>query len=84
MAIRIKNENAEFGVGDTISVSQRVVEGGKERIQEFEGLVISIKGRGEGKTFTVRRIGVQKVGIERIFPLNSSVIDIIVLPSQQS
>ena len=84
MAIRIKKENIEFGVGDTISVTQRVIEGGKERLQEFEGLVISIKGRGEGKTFTVRRIGVQKVGIERIFPLKSSLIEKVVVVKEGS
>jgi len=79
MAIRIKKDNAEFGVGDTVAVSQKVVESGKERLQEFEGLVISIKGRDKGKTFTVRRIGVQKIGIERIFPLDSSVIEKVVV-----
>ena len=84
MAIRTKKENIEFGVGDFIVVSHKVIEGGKERIQKFEGLVISIKRRGEGKTFTLRRIGVQKIGIERIFPLSSTLIDNIAVSKKGS
>lgn len=84
MAIRTKKENMEFGVGDTIVVNHKVFEGGKQRLQKFEGLVISIKGRGDGKTFTVRRIGVQKIGIERIFPLKSTVIESIVVVKEGS
>ncbi|MFC1710030.1 50S ribosomal protein L19 [Patescibacteria group bacterium] len=84
MAVNAKKDNIEFGVGDTIQVTQKVVEGGKERLQTFEGIVIGIKGRGESKTFTVRRIGVQKIGIERIFPLSSPVIENIVVVKEGS
>lgn len=65
----------EFGVGDTVRVYTEVKEGEKTRQQAFEGMVIKIRGREENKTFTVRRIGTQQIGIERIFPLNSPVID---------
>ncbi len=59
-----------FEVGDTVRVHYRIVESGKERIQAYEGLVISINNKSYGKTFTVRRISYD-VGVERIFPLHS-------------
>ena len=59
-----------FHAGDTVSVHVRVVEGDKERIQLFQGVVISIRGSGQSKTFTVRKIS-NGVGVERIFPINS-------------
>ena len=74
MAIFVKFNKTKFGVGDKISVHQKIKEGEKSRIQAFEGIVIAIKNRGENKTITVRRIGEQKVGIERIFPLSSPTI----------
>jgi large subunit ribosomal protein L19 len=75
MAITATHKDTSFGVGDKVKVLQRIKEGEKERTQSFEGMVIGIKGRGNGKTFTVRRIGVQNVGIERIFPLGSPHIE---------
>jgi large subunit ribosomal protein L19 len=60
----------KFAIGDTVSVQVRIVEGGKERIQPFIGVVIGRRGRGMGETFTVRRI-VNNEGVERIFPLHS-------------
>ena len=75
MALTAKHKDTSFGVGDKIKVLQRIKEGEKERTQTFEGMVIGIKGRGNGKTFTVRRIGVQNIGIERIFPLKSPHIE---------
>ncbi|QQS38490.1 50S ribosomal protein L19 [Candidatus Woesebacteria bacterium] len=74
MALYATHNNTKFGVGDTIRVSQKIKEGDKTRIQVFEGMVIKIKGRDVGKTFTVRRIGSQRVGIERIYPLFSPII----------
>jgi large subunit ribosomal protein L19 len=65
-----KNELPVFNSGDHIRVHVRVVEGDKERIQPFEGDVISIRGNGASKTFTVRKIS-SGVGVERIFPYNS-------------
>lgn len=73
-------EITEFNVGDTIRVHYKITEGNESRIQPYEGIVISKKGEGMSKTFTVRRIGEQNVGVERIFPLfspNISKIDII-------
>ena len=60
----------EFNVGDTVKVHTRVKEGGKERTQVFQGIVIGRRGRGLNATFTVRRISYGQ-GVERIFPVNS-------------
>jgi large subunit ribosomal protein L19 len=65
-----KSEASNFGVGDSIRVHTRVVEGDKERIQVFAGIVIGRKGRGLNETFTVRRISYGE-GVERVFPLHS-------------
>ena len=59
-----------FKAGDNVVVSYRIVEGNKERVQEFRGDVIQIKGEGKTKTFTVRTIS-NGVGVERIFPIGS-------------
>jgi len=67
---QIKNDLPEFRGGDHIKVHVRVIEGNKERIQAFEGDVISIRGAGINRTFTVRKIS-SGVGVERIFRLNS-------------
>ncbi|WP_187647876.1 50S ribosomal protein L19 [Nitrosophilus labii] len=64
----------EFKAGDTVRVSVEIKEGNKTRIQDFEGVCISIKGEGTGRTFTVRKIGANNVGVERIFPLYSDSI----------
>ena len=69
-----KNKVSDFKAGDTITVSYKIKEGDKERIQEFSGVVIQRKGTGRSKTFTVRKIS-NGVGVERIFPLNSPFID---------
>lgn len=68
-----------IGVGDKVKVIQKIVEAGKERRQIFLGTIIQIKGDFENKTVTVRRIGANLIGIEKIFPLNNpSIEDIIV------
>lgn len=69
----MRSDIPEFFPGDTISVSVRVVEGEKERIQEFQGIVIAIRGSGMRKTFTIRKIS-NGVGVERIFPYNSPTV----------
>jgi large subunit ribosomal protein L19 len=66
----VNRELANFTIGDTVEVHQRLLEGTKERIQKFEGVVISRKGEGLREMFTVRRI-VQGEGVERVFPLHS-------------
>lgn len=85
MSIITSHNESNFGVGDVVRVHMKVTEGpsnasasdgqGKSRIQVFEGTVIGIKGRDTGKSFTVRRIGAQKIGIEMIFPLLSPTVD---------
>lgn len=67
-------EIPQFRAGDTVRVSVEIKEGNKTRIQDFEGVCISIRGEGIGKTFTVRKIGANSVGVERIFPLYSDSI----------
>ena len=65
----------DFRAGDTVRVAVRIKEGDKERVQNFEGVCISIRGEGTGKTFNVRKIGANNVGVERIFPLYSDSIE---------
>lgn len=62
-----------FKSGDTVSVHYKIIEGNKERIQIFRGVVIQVKGTGITKTFTVRKMS-GNVGVERIFPVNSPYI----------
>ena len=64
-----------FGIGDKIKVVQKIKEGEKERSSTFEGIVIAARGQGENRMFTVRKIGAQQVGIERIFPLASPFLE---------
>jgi large subunit ribosomal protein L19 len=78
---QIKNDLPQFRGGDHIKVHVRVIEGNKERIQAFEGDVISIRGAGINRTFTVRKIS-SGVGVERIFRLNSPKIAKIELLKQ--
>jgi large subunit ribosomal protein L19 len=69
-AMQMKTDIPEFRSGDTINVHVRVVEGDKERIQQFQGVVISRRGSGLRETITVRKIS-DGVGVERIFPIHS-------------
>jgi len=71
---QLKSKVPVFTPGDTVRVHLKVVEGGRERIQAFEGVVIARKSGGPRETFTVRRIS-HGVGVERIFPLHSPRID---------
>ncbi len=71
---QFRKDEAEFGVGDSVRVHTKVVEGDKERIQIFAGVVIGKRGRGLNETFTVRRISYGE-GVERIFPLHSPRVD---------
>jgi large subunit ribosomal protein L19 len=64
-----------FRPGDSVKVHYKIMEGNKTRIQPFEGIVIATKGAGVSKTFTVRKIGADMVGIERIFPFASPNIE---------
>ncbi|HLT95970.1 MAG TPA: 50S ribosomal protein L19 [Acidimicrobiia bacterium] len=71
---QLRDDIPDFRAGDTVKVHVRVVEGGRERIQVFEGVVIARDGGGARATFTVRKISFG-VGVERVFPLHSPIID---------
>ncbi len=70
-----------FRPGDTVSVAVRVIEGDKERTQNFQGIVIARRGQGMGATFRVRKIS-NGVGVERVFPVNSPIIQGITVVSE--
>jgi len=69
-ATQVRDDVPEFEAGDTVNVHVRVIEGEKERIQQYQGIVIALKGSGARRTFTVRKVS-NGVGVERIFPLHS-------------
>ena len=71
---QLKNEVPNFGPGDTVKVHVRIVEGKRERVQVFEGVVIKWQGGGNRETFTVRKISFN-VGVERTFPVHSPKIE---------
>jgi len=75
---QFRKEPAVFAVGDTVKVHTRVVEGEKERIQVFSGIVIGRRGRGLNSTFTVRRISYGE-GVERVFPVHSPRVEKVVV-----
>ena len=73
-AEQFRKTPANFNVGDSVKVHTKVVEGDKERIQVFSGVVIGRRGRGLNETFTVRRISYGE-GVERVFPTHSPRVD---------
>ena len=64
-------EIPQFRAGDTLRLGVEIKEGNKTRVQNFEGVVIALRGEGTSNTFTIRKIGANNVGVERIFPLYS-------------
>ena len=80
---QFRKDAADFGVGDTVRVHTKVVEGEKERIQVFSGVVIGKRGHGLNEMFTVRRISYGE-GVERIFPLHSPRVDKVEVERQGS
>ncbi|PNE25194.1 50S ribosomal protein L19 [Tannerella sp. oral taxon 808] len=77
-AFATQKEHPAFKSGDTVTVSYRIREGNKERIQQYRGVVIRISGAGEKKRFTVRKMS-ENIGVERIFPIESPFIEQIVV-----
>lgn len=71
---QINTNLPDVKIGDTVKVSVRIVEGGKERLQSYEGVVIRMRGAGISKTFTVRKV-FRGIGVERIFPINSPMLE---------
>ncbi len=65
----------DFRAGDTVRLAVTIKEGDKTRIQNYEGVCIAMRGQGTGKTITVRKIGANGIGIERVFPIYSDSID---------
>jgi len=72
----IRTDIPEFGPGDTLQIRVKIREGNKERVQPFEGTVIKKRGGGVRATFTVRKVS-YGIGVERIFPVNSPMIESI-------
>ena len=72
----LKEDVTDFSVGDTVKVQVRISEGKNTRLQAFSGVVIAKKGAGVAETFTVRRVAYGQ-GVERVFPLNSPMVDSI-------
>ncbi|MFQ5452121.1 MAG: 50S ribosomal protein L19 [Candidatus Paceibacterota bacterium] len=75
MANQIKTKDVVIHAGDLVKVHYSFKEKGKKKSQLFEGIVLSIKGKGENKSFTVRKVTRSKIGVERIFPVASPFID---------
>jgi large subunit ribosomal protein L19 len=73
-ATQFRDDVPDFDAGDTVNVHLRVVEGEKERIQQFEGVCLNRRGSGANETFTVRKIS-EGTGVERIFPIHSPRIE---------
>jgi large subunit ribosomal protein L19 len=73
-AASLRSDIPEFGPGDTVKVHVNIVEGNRSRVQVFQGVVIGRQGSGLRETFTVRKISFQ-VGVERMFPVHSPIID---------
>jgi large subunit ribosomal protein L19 len=69
MSLTFTHQDTAVSVGDTVRLHQEISEGEKQRIQIFEGLVIAIKNKGRNKTFTVRKIGANGIGVEKIVPV---------------
>lgn len=83
--ISVDYQNIKLHVGDTIRVHSNVVEGNKTRVQMFEGLIISLSGRGENQMVKVRRIGTGGMGVERSWPLNArSIVKIDVVKNPKN
>jgi large subunit ribosomal protein L19 len=77
MAQHFVYNETEISIGDTVRVHQEISEGGKTRIQVFEGIVIAIQNRGANKSFTVRKVATGGIGVEKILPVNAPSVKLI-------
>lgn len=75
-AFKVEQNHPTFKSGDTITVAYKIVEGNKERVQQYRGVVIKITGHQDKKRFTVRKMS-ENIGVERIFPMDSPFIESI-------
>src|SRR5258708_7127024 len=75
-------QNQSIAVGDTVRIHQRIVEEKKSRIQIFEGVVIAIRGKANGRSFVVRKIAAGSIGVEKIFPIHLPSIEKIEIKRQ--
>jgi large subunit ribosomal protein L19 len=83
--ISITFKDTALHIGDTIKVKNTIIEGDKTRVQAFQGILIAMSGRGENRTMTVRHIGPQGIGVERIWPVNSkTLVDIEVVKNAKN
>ncbi|HJB62104.1 MAG TPA: 50S ribosomal protein L19 [Candidatus Microbacterium pullistercoris] len=80
-AASLRTDVPEFGPGDTVKVHVNIIEGSRSRVQVFQGVVLGRQGGGVRETFTVRKISFQ-VGVERVFPVHSPIIDKIEVVSR--
>ena len=76
--LSVKANHPKFKAGDTVTVNYKIKEGEKERVQQYQGVVIQRKGSGSTESFTVRKMS-NSIGVERVFPVNSPYIDSIVV-----
>ena len=72
-ATQIRTDLPEIAIGDTVIVGVNIIEGNKKRVQDYQGLVIKMRGSGVSRSVTVRKIS-NGVGVERVFPINSPVV----------
>ena len=72
-ASQIRNDLPEIAIGDTVIVGVNIIEGNKKRVQDYQGLVIKMRGSGVSRSFTVRKNS-NGVGVERVFPMNSPIV----------
>lgn len=70
---QIRHDIPEIQIGDTVTVGVNITEGNKTRVQDYQGIVIKMRGEGVSKSFTVRKLS-SGVGVERVFPMNSPII----------
>jgi ribosomal protein L19 len=71
MANTLNYKDTTYNIGDTVIVGYKIKEGDKFRVQDFKGIITQVKGIGDGKNFTIRKIGIAGIGVERIIPVNS-------------